>query len=268
LTFRSRETFDPRHTLCQTLFHTFYTPSDRSVCSPNRPQQEAHDPRARNTHETYTRRTSAARLPRSHLPLASPGLTSIPGYSLAIRGVCPGSSAARPQKNAPRTLPAPHCGLTFRSRETFDPRHILCQTLFHTFYTPSDRSVCSPNRPQQEAHDPRARNTHETYTRRTSAARLPRSHLPLASPGLTSKPGYPGSIRIVCLGARGLAFEQPPLALQAPAVTGELAVAPNDAMARHDDRQGVRSAGVRHGAHGARPADLRRQIGIRRRRSR
>src|ERR1044072_3473549 len=59
-----------------------------------------------------------------------------------------------------------------------------------------------------------------------------------------------------------LAREQLPLALDAPAVAGEAAVAADDAVAGEGDRDRVAGAGAGDGAAGARGADSRRHLGV------
>src|SRR5688500_18605188 len=59
-----------------------------------------------------------------------------------------------------------------------------------------------------------------------------------------------------------LVLEQPALARQAAAVTAELAVRVDDAMARNDDRELVRTVRGADGAHGSRAADGARELRI------
>src|ERR1044072_2596415 len=59
-----------------------------------------------------------------------------------------------------------------------------------------------------------------------------------------------------------LAREQLPLALDAPAVAGEAAVAADDAVAGDGARDRVAGAGAGAGAAGARGADPRRHLGV------
>ena len=70
---------------------------------------------------------------------------------------------------------------------------------------------------------------------------------------------------IICLLRQDRPFvrEQPALARDAAAVAGELSVRADDAVARHDDRDGIRAVRGRDGADGGRPADRARELRVR-----
>src|SRR5579883_3360139 len=73
----------------------------------------------------------------------------------------------------------------------------------------------------------------------------------------------PDGATVTVSSAAVLAGEQPPLALDSPAVTGGRAIGPDHAMAGDDDRCVVRRTGAGDGAHGGRLADRGRQLRVR-----
>src|SRR6266480_3127023 len=73
------------------------------------------------------------------------------------------------------------------------------------------------------------------------------------SPAMTSKKQRDNDLISRRVGWCGFALlrEERALALDAPAIAGEIAVAPHDAMAWHDDGELVAGAGLRNCTHGS-----------------
>src|SRR5438094_860856 len=90
--------------------------------------------------------------------------------------------------------------------------------------------------------------------------RTPRK--PTTSPPAPSRLGTAGSSACFGLRRAGLARQQFSLAFHAAAVTADIAIATNDAMAGNGERDRVVRAGVGHSAHRRRPADLFRDVGV------
>src|SRR5437016_9540753 len=73
------------------------------------------------------------------------------------------------------------------------------------------------------------------------------------SPAMTSKKQRDNDLISRRVGWCGFALlrQERPLALHAPAIAGEIAVAPHDTMAWHDDGELVAGAGLRNRTHGS-----------------
>src|SRR5580704_16097033 len=77
-----------------------------------------------------------------------------------------------------------------------------------------------------------------------------------------SRPAKVGNKQILWLGPgrATLAGEQPLFLVEAPRITGELAVGADHPVAGDEDRDRIAAVGVTHGPRCARPADAPRQL--------
>ena len=115
--------------------------------------------------------------------------------------------------------------------------------------TTRERNAASSRRAPQGRGIPRDREGRAAPHSRARRARRAAPAIAGSLGTLTRRPYRPRSSQLA------LAREQRALALDPPAIAGQLAVAADDAVARHQQRQLVAGAGLRDGAHRLRPAE-------------